>query len=269
MMLTGGGRGPLASPPMRPMLRPGVPILRRSVTEYQVGVHRPVVLPITPTVREALRALTGTSAVPPEGMWVVQRLERHLVTGPAEPEPLRVRVDGDLGFDIAALLGALDVTVTDRAPDLVLMQDTGLPSRARGDGLLQEGRPHLPIAAVDGALMLGPFVMPGESACLRCVDHAAGERRPWWPRLLAQLEAPSPYGGRVDPALVAVAAGWAARDICTWRDGGTPGTWNTTLIWHPDLREAAYQTWARWPDCGCSWDALEADSAGRALRQAS
>ncbi len=50
-----------------------------------------------------------------------------------------------------------------------------------------------------------------------------------------------------------VAAGWAARDLATYVDGGRPSTWSTTLTLDADLTAVETRTWSRHPECGCSW----------------
>jgi hypothetical protein len=57
----------------------------------------------------------------------------------------------------------------------------------------------------------------------------------------------------LDPLLATVAAGWAARDLATYVDGGRPSTWSTTLTLDADLTAVETRTWSRHPDCGCSW----------------
>ncbi len=103
---------------------------------------------------------------------------------------------------------------------------------------------------------MGPFVEPGRTACLRCVDAheaLADERRPL---LIAQaataaIRQPPPR----DPVLDALALAWAVRDLCRYVEGDEPSTWSTTCDLSPAGLPDAVR-WGRHPDCGCAWDAV-------------
>ncbi len=65
-----------------------------------------------------------------------------------------------------------------------------------------------------------PFVQPGVTACLRCLDAhevALDPRRPLLVEQLARLPA-----APIDPAVLALAQTWAARDLATYLGGGRP-----------------------------------------------
>ena len=68
---------------------------------------------------------------------------------------------------------------------------------------LREGRAHLPLAAGPRGWTIGPFVVPGASACLRCVDAHRGEHDPRRALVVDQLAGlPSAPD---DPVLAALA----------------------------------------------------------------
>ncbi len=108
--------------------------------------------------------------------------------------------------------------------------------------------------------MVGPFVVPGRTACLRCLDAHHTDADPAWPLLVRQYAAacsrdradgaPEP----VDPLLATLALAWAARDLAAYVDGGRPSTWSTTVTLHPRPDEVESQAWLRHPACSCSWD---------------
>ncbi len=79
-----------------------------------------------------------------------------------------------------------------RRPDLVILADTY--RRELPDVLRRAGVPHLAAAASEAIGVVGPLVLPGSTACLRCLDLTRAERDPAWPLILAQLT-----GGRADP----------------------------------------------------------------------
>jgi bacteriocin biosynthesis cyclodehydratase domain-containing protein len=117
--------------------------------------------------------------------------------------------------------------------------------------------PHLLVRFVEGHAVVGPFVEPGTSACLRCADAHLAELDPAWPLLLEQY---SRLGGAdrvdgvpepVDAALAAVSLGWAARDLASYVEGETPVSTGRTLRLDPSLVAIEAQDWPQRHDCGC------------------
>jgi hypothetical protein len=99
-----------------------------------------------------------------------------------------------------------------RRPDLVILVDSC--HRELPEVLKRDNIPHLAAAASEAIGVVGPLVLPGRTACLRCLDLARAERDPAWPLILAQLA----RGGAEPPACdtvlaVAVAAQAAAQAL--------------------------------------------------------
>jgi hypothetical protein len=143
-------------------------------------------------------------------------------------------------------------------PTLRLLITFAVHPRAVVDTLMRSGEPHLLISSAEGAITLGPFVDPGRTACLRCVDAHLSEFDPRRGLVLEQYaddrvrrSVPEP----VDWSLVTLALGWAVRDLVTYLDGGTPATWSATAELTPDLNLTPQQ-WRRHPACGCSWNEI-------------
>ncbi|WP_344009426.1 hypothetical protein, partial [Nocardioides lentus] len=137
------------------------------------------------------------------------------------------------------------------ATTAVLLLSAGEPRRADLDPLMQDGRPHLVVATVQGRVRVGPFVVPGVTACLRCVDAHASEQDPRRPLVLEQQAAagsPDP----VDPVLGALASATAVRDLVAWAQGGRPASWSATA-WLGDGGATAERAWSPHPCCGCGW----------------
>ena len=101
--------------------------------------------------------------------------------------------------------------------------------------------PHLVVRLSGASVRVGPFVQPGVTACLRCVE-AAGARSD--PPLAAYAD--------LDPALLVMGLGWAARELATWQSAQAPTTWSATVTIRADLRPEVTH-WPRHPHCGCSW----------------
>jgi hypothetical protein len=138
-----------------------------------------------------------------------------------------------------------------RRPDLVIFAD--VYRRELPELLRRQGVPHLAAAASEAIGVVGPLVLPGGTACLRCLDLTRAERDPAWPLILAQLT-----GGGADPpacdAVLAVAvAAQAAAQALAFIDrpvavsAVTNGTLELVL---PDWRWRR-RTWMPHDRCGC------------------
>jgi bacteriocin biosynthesis cyclodehydratase domain-containing protein len=121
------------------------------------------------------------------------------------------------------------------------------------------GTPHLLLRLTEGRAVLGPFVRPGETACLRCVDAHHTDVDPAWPLLVAQYATavarprddtvPEP----VDPLLATLAGAWAARELVSLAEGRLPVTTSATVRLDPLVTALETQRWPRHPACGCTW----------------
>jgi bacteriocin biosynthesis cyclodehydratase domain-containing protein len=136
-------------------------------------------------------------------------------------------------------------------PDLAIVtghQPPGPPS-----GLMADRVPHLAASASEAIGVVGPLVLPGRTACLRCLDHARADRDPAWPLILAQLATRQPDPPACDAALAAAVAAQAAAqalafiDKAPLADAVTNGTLELVLpAWQWRRR-----TWRPHEACGC------------------
>ncbi|MGQ0482585.1 MAG: TOMM precursor leader peptide-binding protein [Pseudonocardia sp.] len=145
---------------------------------------------------------------------------------------------------------APDVRCETRAPrgrvDLVVLTGGWLPSPV-------SDAPHLSTRLVDGLGMVGPLVLPGRSACLRCIDLHHAEHDPHWPTVAADLAG---RVGSASPATTAATAALAADQALAAVDallgnGGAPPTLDAVL--HLDTRRGTLcrRPWPPHPRCGC------------------
>jgi bacteriocin biosynthesis cyclodehydratase domain-containing protein len=180
---------------------------------------------------------------------------RTEVVGFGSPEPrLRERLVGLLG----------EAGLTERrgraTPDCGVLVGLGEPDRERLDAWTRADRPHLLLRFTEGRAVVGPFVVPGRTACLRCLDAHHADADPAWPLLVRQYAAASARDRAdgapepLDPLLAAQALAWAARDVTAYADGGRPSTWSATVTLHPRPDEVETRAWLRHPACACSWD---------------
>ena len=234
-------------------LRPGLHVARRDDHHLQVGVDPPwrVVLPDHPDVRRLLGDLTaGRSPTPVSAP--AQRALADLASAGllAEPEAAARAVALGSGVpQVGRLLRDAGCAVDPAAP-VALLAVAGEVPRADADTEVHTGRPHLVLAAHAHGWTVGPFVVPGRTACLRCVDAHRGHHDPRRALVVEQLTglpaAPD------DPTLATLAAAWAVRDLLTFLDGGEPATWSATVELGPALPPRR-RTWERHPHCGCTW----------------
>lgn len=142
-------------------------------------------------------------------------------------------------------------TAAPRRPDLVILADTY--RRELPEVLTRDGVPHLAAAASEAIGVVGPLVLPGRTACLRCLDLARAERDPAWPLILAQLGGGGAEPPACDAVLAAAVAAQAAAQALAFVDrpvaagAVTNGTLELVL---PDWRWRR-RTWRRHDRCDC------------------
>jgi bacteriocin biosynthesis cyclodehydratase domain-containing protein len=249
---------------MHPRLAPGLHVLRRGDGRLQVGLDRDraPLLPDTPSTRHDLARLAAGEL--PDGL--VPAEVRGLLRVPPPDRAGRVSVDrfghpaGHAAADrVADLLRSCHVASAAATADVAVLVGAGEPDRALSDAWSQRGTPHVVVRFVEGYAVVGPFVVPGRTACLRCIDAAATDEDPSWPLLLDQYVTGSArdrrdgLGEPVDPTLAELACAWAARDVLTYLEGDRPSTWSATLRLDPRLHDLQTTSWLRHPACGCTW----------------
>jgi bacteriocin biosynthesis cyclodehydratase domain-containing protein len=136
-------------------------------------------------------------------------------------------------------------------PDLAVL--AGRPPMDLRASLMRDQIPHLAVAADEAIGVVGPLVIPGRTACLRCLDLTRAERDPAWPLILAQLEGRESDPQACDAPLAAAVAAQAAAQALAFIDRAvavdavTDGTLELVLPgWQWRRR-----TWPRHPGCPC------------------
>lgn len=282
----------------RPVLAPGLRVLRRSRSELQVGLGTSgttVRLPDSEPVRRTLDQLARGEALAddPQTRPVLDLLAPVLVDGAALvapgvapgdvaavalrdpagfPDRLAARarasvvVQGSLGaVDAEALLDAAGLHGSGSSAPVVLLLCLGEVDRADLDPVVRADTPHLLVRLVEGTAVVGPFVVPGVTACVRCIDAHLADQDPTsvglavrhaWVRHARRDGVAEP----VDTALATLAIAWAVRDLVSHVEGDRPSTWSTTVQLAPGLTRVTQATWLRHPACGCTWLGDEATS---------
>jgi hypothetical protein len=130
----------------------------------------------------------------------------------------------------------------------------GTPDPQVAARLVREQIPHLIATGSEAIGTVGPLVIPGWSACLRCMDLTRAERDPAWPLISAQLAGRQPDTPACDAVLAAAVAAQAAAQALAFVDRPsrtgpvTDGTLELVLpAWQWRRR-----TWHPHRDCWCS-----------------
>jgi bacteriocin biosynthesis cyclodehydratase domain-containing protein len=248
--------------PLEPVLLPlvdaGLLVERRTVSSL---VHR-----AADTQAPAVAAVVRAHGVDAATAWAARSAaEVRVVAHGAGGEALADRASCLL--DEAGVAGTTVAGPPSRDRPALLV-GVGQPDRELVDDWMRRGVPHLVVRMTEGHAVVGPFVDPGRSACLRCVDAHHTDADPTWPLLVRQhatatrrrpavadaLAPPEP----VDPLLAALALAWAVRDVTSWVEGVAPSLLSSTLTLDPSLADVEVRTWTRHPGCGCSWQAVSA-----------
>ncbi|MEU8654830.1 TOMM precursor leader peptide-binding protein [Streptomyces sp. NPDC048737] len=143
------------------------------------------------------------------------------------------------GFSLVVLTPRDDVSVHAPAP-------------SETEPLIASGTPHLHAGVVEATGVVGPLVLPGETACAGCLHQARTDRDPAWPRLVAQWHSGTRRAVRAcDLTLATTVAGLAAAHALAFLDGMLPSSagarWEVSV---PALQWHARPVWAH-PACPC------------------
>jgi hypothetical protein len=276
----------------RPVLAPGLRPLRLSNGELVFGLsseHR-LRVPDSPSIRRALSILERGEALPDTAEIRRARVVlapvlrdgdslvrpglapgevaavalRHARTATARLDArgrARIRVEGDLGIDVEPLLAAVGLAsaeVPGSRPTAVLLLSQGEVARERLDDLVRTGVPHVLVRALEAEIVLGPFVLPGTSSCVRCHDLHRRTQDPTYGALLASLASTSRHDGVAEPVPVApawMALGWAVNDLVRHAEGELPTTAGSVVRLHAGSTAYAAQSAPAHPGCSCRWSA--------------
>jgi bacteriocin biosynthesis cyclodehydratase domain-containing protein len=107
-------------------------------------------------------------------------------------------------------------------PDLAVLVDGYLPELP--GSLVAAGVVHLTAAASEAIGVVGPLVIPGQTACLSCVDMARTDRDPAWPLILAQVCGQAPQPAACAAVLAAAVAAQATAQALAFLDRAGPAT---------------------------------------------
>ncbi|WP_031078577.1 ThiF family adenylyltransferase [Streptomyces sp. NRRL S-118] len=125
------------------------------------------------------------------------------------------------------------------------------PDPLPADDWIATGTPHLYAGVVEATGVVGPLVLPGGTACARCLDLERADRDPAWPRMVAQWR--SGRQSRVpacDLGLASAVAGLTAAHALAYLDGELPAS--TGARWETSLPALDWRTERIAPHADCS-----------------
>jgi bacteriocin biosynthesis cyclodehydratase domain-containing protein len=137
-----------------------------------------------------------------------------------------------------------------RRPDLAVLTDAVAPDAERHRELAGRGVPQLVVRLSDGVGLVGPLVLPGRSACLRCLDLHRAARDPCWPLVAAGLAG---LVGSASPATTRATAALGVEQALLALDGPADVEPPPTLdgVLELDLRRAGLRRRACPPHPAC------------------
>jgi hypothetical protein len=140
-------------------------------------------------------------------------------------------------------------------PDLAVLAPIADGYPALAASLQSAYVPHLSVEMHETTGVLGPFVQPGRTSCLRCRDLHRTARDPGWPRAMV------PFGGvdavpavedrASDVMLATNLAVQAALHVLAFVEGDPPPTVNATIELVPPFGAQTRHERPPHPECGC------------------
>ncbi|MCP3798519.1 hypothetical protein NLX83_04535 [Allokutzneria sp. A3M-2-11 16] len=146
-------------------------------------------------------------------------------------------------------------------PDFAVLIGSVVQDHPLRTTLMADGVPHLAVELHEVSAHIGPFVVPGRTSCLTCVDLRRSERDPAWGVVSSQLGTLSPPDELICAHGAAVVAAGQLLLMLSHSGGaaGLPPTWNGSLELDP-VRGKVFQR-ALPPRQGCACGGAEGGSA--------
>jgi hypothetical protein len=248
-------------------------VFRRDTDHLQVGCNPGVVISDRPGLYAFLRHLDGVRDIPalrrhaarsfPDLEADVEDVVRELVASGividadarnSTPMPtVGLRYDApatNLAATVAHALTELGTPVG-ADPDVTIVLSTGEPRRRPLAEMVRAATPHLCVVLDGEAVRIGPWVVPGRTPCVECLDLHRSTWDPAWPALVPQFgRAPHVVGVPAHVQLAAAAV--IVAEVARVASDARPLTWSSVLTVGPSLEARATSGSTFHPRCGCS-----------------
>ncbi|MER5208956.1 TOMM precursor leader peptide-binding protein [Streptomyces sp. NPDC002825] len=127
-----------------------------------------------------------------------------------------------------------------------------VPDPLPAEPWISTGTPHLYAGVLEATGVVGPLVLPGGTACARCLQEERTDRDPVTPRLLAQWRSGAPHPlPACDLGLATAVAGLAAAHALAFLDGDLPASTGTRWAASLPLLEWRAERLRPHPACPC------------------
>ncbi|KOX34955.1 MULTISPECIES: TOMM precursor leader peptide-binding protein [unclassified Streptomyces] len=196
---------------------------------------------------------TAPGGLPPEAVGerratAARRLVGHWSRGAARGGPGEGGTGAGLSLVVVAPRDGLGAYVPDPLP---------------AERWVSTGVPHLYAGVVEATGVVGPLVLPGGTACARCLQEERTDRDPVRPRLLAQWRSGAPHPlPACDLGLATAVAGLAAAHALAFLDGNLPASTGTR--WEASLPFLEWRTERLRPHPACPCGAARGGKGERA-----
>lgn len=210
------------------------------------GVEAP---PGADPLREAA-ALVAEGPDTAQARWLARRRAAVAVTG-----------RGAAAAGLTALLrqagvGTLDTGARCAEADLAVLTHDHEPPTDMVERLMRDDRPHLPAGTRGTDGVVGPFVLPGTTPCLRCVDLTRCQTDPGWAAVRDQLSSPdrtTHLSTAASGVAIHAVAALAAAEVLARIEGRVPATVGATATISAQDPLPTLRRWPTQPACGCTW----------------
>ncbi|MEU6717683.1 ThiF family adenylyltransferase [Nonomuraea sp. NPDC046802] len=197
------------------------------------------------TPRRATPALPGTAAASPQGRPVP--CPEDVSSGSPDPHVHELEV---IAPAVNALAGGPYLGDKWDRPDLVILAPVTPLDGVLVNELISLSIPHMLASAFEGHGIVGPLVLPRQSACLHCLDLTRRDNDPAWPIVTARVGGYPPGEIACGSALATVVAAEATGHTLAFLDGKPSAVTNSTMDISPDWRWKR-QAWRVHPQCRC------------------
>lgn len=249
-----------------PQLLPGALVLRRDARTLQIGTGPGVTIRDRPGLGRVLRLLDGSLPLPLLARTVARDVSEFtddltdtltrlvaagaVVAPPAEPVP-RVAVRHDRSTSQFARLLRDGLGPPAIEPEVEVLVSAGEPARSTFEVLVAAGIAHLPVVLGEGRVRIGPFVVPGTSSCLGCLDALLTSFDPAWAALVPQFERTRLLPVGLPPRLLLQAAAETINQVECLLRGQRPSTLGRTLALGPEHGDADLRAVPLAGACSC------------------
>lgn len=139
--------------------------------------------------------------------------------------------------------------------DLVISVSNDVTDERLQAELMHREHPHLPVVLRDRDVLIGPLVVPGQTACIECIDRHRADQDPQWLdicRTMRLRAAGKDFTGPEESALALSAAGPAVLQSLLLIDGvNRPSAWSTVVQLRAADGSSTAQSYQPHPQCGC------------------